>query len=290
MFHSNTSKISNLKIGKNEAPGPGSYEIRINHSIAENSAAFGSNTKRNVPMSGDPHRPFQVGKYQTPPVGNYLSKEEQENIEKLKKKLISADYPIEKAPFNTSEKRIQDFSSETPGPGHYQPVLDNVNKGLLPNKSPRFLSQNSKTPGPGSYQPVIPSTQKSQNFAKRSERFEKDLKNPSLTDSYLKHKPWLIKQTRSPDFILMQRELSFDTTSQRFNRETYTGPGPGQYEVVKSGTCKTARLGGQRSSHGDYRPKTGTAPNLGPGAYDLYENSKKTFNMAKELGKPEVWL
>ena len=28
----------------------------------------------------------------------------------------------------------------------------------------------------------------------------------------------------------------------------------------------------------------------GPGAYDLYENSKKTFNMAKELGKPEVWL
>ena len=293
MFNSSAKKVTNEKIVKNEAPGPGSYEIAGNHQIKDANVGFGSNTKRNIPMSADPHRPFISASSKSPPVGSYLSKEEQEKIENLKRKLITADYPVEKAPFGTSDQRGQIVISETPGPGQYEPVIDKSNKGLLPGKSPRFGKKKSSTPGPGAYEPLIPGSQHTQKFTAHSPRFQKEPIKPSqLQFSYEKHKPWTTKQTRSPDYLYIDKNLSFDSTGIRFTRGKSIGPGPGQYDVrSQSVTLKNSKFGGNRSSvHGDYRPKTGTSLNIGPGAYEINEHSKRTFNMAKELGKNNVWL
>jgi Sperm-tail PG-rich repeat len=291
MFNSSTKKPSNNAVVKNNNPGPGSYELSVNNSINENNVGFGSNTKKDIPLSKDPHRPFIVGDKKSPPVGCYLSKEDYQTYEKLKKKLISADYPIEKPPFNTGEKRIRDPSSNTPGPGYYQLMIEKSNKGLLTNKSPRFDSKDSKTPGPGSYKPVIPESQKPSTFTSKTPRFEKNIKVMS-NDTYQKHQPWSLKQTRALDYAFIEKKLSFDSTGHRFNKSKVSGPGPGQYEVMSvSYTQKSNRSTlFKNPGHPSSQSRTGTPLNVGPGSYELDENYRKTFNMAKELGKANVWL
>lgn len=294
MFTSSTKKAATEKLEKKEGPGPGSYNLASNSEVKEAPVGFGSNTRRNVPMTNDPHGPYVIGNPQIPPVGNYLSKEEQEKFDKLKKKLITSDYPIEKAPFGISEKRASTAPSNTPGPGHYQPVLDSNNQGLLPNKTPRFTSNtnsNTPNPGPGTYKPEIPSSQQTQKFTNKAPRFEKPPKKPSQA-SYSKHDIWRIKQTRSPDFICLDKTLSFDSTGQRFIPKTSNVPGPGQYDLrSQSAPKQNYKFGGTRSNYyGDYRPSTGTPLTIGPGTYEVAQVSKRTFNMAKELGKDNVWL
>ena len=295
MFNSSTKKNADLKIVKNEHPGPGSYEVDGGggSSFTNANVGFGSNTKRDIPMSGDPYRPFVSKAYKSPPVGNYLSREEQEKIDKLKKKLITADFPVEKAPFGTSEKREYKASEDTPGPGAYEPTIDKPHNGTLPNRSPRFADSQSITPGPGTYKPLVPASQINQKFVSKSPRFQREIPKSSQShEFYTKHKPWSIKQTRASDFAMIDKVLSFDTTGQRFSHERPAGPGPGQYDVVnKSGTSGSTRISGARSeAYGDYRPKTGTSKYVGPGAYESTDMHRKSFNMAKELGKGNVWL
>lgn len=292
MFSSASKKINNEKLVKNEAPGPGSYEVVLNKSLTANvCAGFGSNTKRDIPMSADPYRPFVSETSKTPPVGNYLSKEEQEKIEKLKKKLITADYPVEKAPFNTSGKRTGEEVNKNPGPGAYQPIIDSKAKGLFPNKSPRFGKPQSITPGPGSYK-LNELGSKGQKFTSKSPRFKKEGQKEENHEFYTRHTIWGIKQTRSPEYFFIDKTLSFDSTGQRFQYQNIPGPGPGQYEVrIQSANNNSVRISGNRSeNYGDYRPKTGTTREIGPGAYNIDKEQRKTFNMAKELGKNSVWL
>ena len=153
MFNSH-SKRPLTQEEKNDLPGPGSYELSNQPQIKSAPVGFGSNAKRHVKVSNDPHKPFVSNSSTTPAVGTYLSREEQDKIEKLKKKLISNDCPIEKPPFGTSNKRTSEESNDIPGPGYYQPVLANSNlNGFVP-KSSRFGTYNTLAPGPGSYSPV----------------------------------------------------------------------------------------------------------------------------------------
>jgi hypothetical protein len=229
------------KEAKNEAPGPGSYLVEGVARVKVNSAGFGSNTKRDIRVTNDPHRPFVAHNTTTPPVGTYLSKEEQDKIEKLKKKLISNDYPIEKAPFGTSDKRANDTSNEIPGPGYYQPVPTPHNASVFVPKSPRFIQKFSTNPGPGTYSPVQAKSKKTQKFTSHGPRFQKPEEKPSQAHlSYSKHRPWTVKQTRYPDMMLLDKNLSFDTTGQRFLIERSLVPGPGQYEVRSQSAPKKA--------------------------------------------------
>ena len=109
--------------------------------------------------------------------------------------------------------------------------------------------------------------------------------------SYTKHSEWHIKQTRYPDYSLLDKNLSFDTTGQRFVQEKSMIPGPGQYEVRSvSAPRKASTAGKPNTGHGDLRPQTGTPLNIGPGTYNVVDNPRKTFNMAKDIGKSNVWL
>ena len=240
MFASGCKRPFNEK-ESDEGPGPGSYTVEGQARIKVMSAGFGSNTKRDIKMTNDPHRPFIAHDTTTPPVGTYLSKDEQDKIEKLKKKLISNDYPIEKAPFGSTNKRDFEFSSQIPGPGYYQPKLSQQNQSVFVAKSARFIQRNSVTPapGPGSYSPSLVQSKKTQKFTSHGPRFHKSKPKPSTGHlSYSKHRPWTVKQTRYPDAVLIEKNLSFDTTSQRFQFERSYVPGPGQYEIRSQSASK----------------------------------------------------
>lgn len=242
MFNSGCKRPFNEK-EKVEGPGPGSYTVESHARTKVFSAGFGSNTKRDIKMTNDPHRPFIAHNTTTPPVGTYLSKDEQDKIEKLKKKLISNDYPVEKAPFGTSDKRNFEFSSDIPGPGYYQPKPSQQNQSVFVPKSPRFMQKFSVTPGPGTYSPTNAQSKKTQKFTSHGPRFHKPDEKPSQAHlSYSKHRPWTVKQTRYPDAMLIEKNLSFDTTSQRFVIERSYVPGPGQYEIRSQSAPKKAGM------------------------------------------------
>ena len=231
MFASGCKRPFNQK-DSDQGPGPGSYTVESQARTKVMSAGFGSNTKRDIKLTNDPHRPFIAHDTTTPPVGIYLSKDEQAKIDKLKKKLISNDCPIEKAPFGTANKRNFDLPSNVPGPGYYQPKLCQPNHSGFVAKSARFMPKLSVTPGPGAYSPSHAQSKKTQKFTSLGPRFHKPDTKPSTGHlSYSKHRPWTVKQSRYPDAMLIEKNLSFDTTSQRFVIERSYVPGPGQYEV-----------------------------------------------------------
>lgn len=187
------------------------------------------------------------------------------------------------AKFGANVKRMVGLFApkEGPGPGTYE---GKIKSGTAPVAN--FFTN------PGESYTVFKST---------ATRFpDREPKNPTVqlvgekdrppVGEFHKESKWG-RKTRADDVMAMQRDLSFDTSSLRFNPKNDPNgnkikptPGPGTYRRSTAGPVggrgsKTVRFSG----HGGFRPKTGTNIEIGPGSYKTEGNlTKKSFNMTIE--------
>ena len=87
--------------------------------------------------------------------------------------------------------------------------------------------------------------------------------------------------------------MSFESTAGRFFsvKKDPQNPGPGQYESRPvSVPTKIKRTSERFGNFDNYRPKTGTLQNVGPGSYVVENPRKKSFNMSGELAKVRPWI
>lgn len=305
------TKAAKTDRNKNTNPGPGTYELPIDRKVRKEIVeAFGVMEKKHIMFSKDPHRPIQVGYSENPPVGIYETDEKLKNTEKLKQKFISYEAPIAKPPFNVSTKRQMKWVDNPtfPGPGTYsdqQSNLDTNEKVPFNSKEEKFHKLSSMNiPGPGSYEKEKSkgSTKASSVFMSKTPRFSKvasDNLSVAVVGSQpnlefdLSHRDWRAKQSRAFDATLLKPNLSFESTANRFfaHKKDPNNPGPGYYESRPvSVPSKTKRTGQRFGVFENYRPKTGTAQNVGPGSYSVDIGKKKSFNMSGELVKVRPWI
>jgi hypothetical protein len=305
------TKAAKSERNKNNYPGPGTYEEPVERKVRkENIEAFGVLEKKHIMFSKDPHRPIQVGYSENPPVGTYDTSEKLKTSEKLRQKFISYEAPISKPPFNVSTKREMKWVDNPafPGPGQYKDQEENseTNEKIpFGTKQEKFHKLSSLSiPGPGSYEKEKSrqSTKASSVFVSKTPRFSKvasDNLSVSVVGSQptleldLSHTGWKAKQSRAFDAVMMKPNLSFETTANRFfaHKKENNNPGPGHYESRPvSVPSKMKRTGQRFGSFENYRPKTGTAQNVGPGSYAVEGRFKKSFNMSGELVKVRPWI
>lgn len=306
------TKASKTERKKNNNPGPGTYELPVERKVRkEIIEAFGVMEKKHIMFSKDPHRPIQVGFSENPPVGLYETNEKLKNTEKLKQKFISYEAPIAKPAFNVSTKREMKWvdNPNFPGPGAYE---DKKSGGESDGEKIPFNCKEEKfhklsslaIPGPGTYEKEKSrnSTKASSVFVSKTPRFSKvasDNLSVAVVGSQLNleldnsHRDWRAKQSRAFDATLLKPNLSFECTANRFfaHKKENNNPGPGYYESRPvSVPTKTKRTGQRFGVFENFRPKTGTTQNVGPGSYSVDAGKKKSFNMSGELVKVRPWI
>lgn len=195
-----------------------------------------------------------------------------------------------------------------PGPGAYtdqQTPSDANEKVPFNSKEEKFHKLSSMNiPGPGSYEKEKSkgSTKASSVFVSKTPRFSKvasDNLSVAVVGSQpnleldLSHRDWRAKQSRAFDATMLKPNLSFESTANRFfaHKKDNSNPGPGYYESRPvSVPSKTKRTGQRFGVFENYRPKTGTTQNVGPGSYSVDVGKKKSFNMSGELVKVRPWI
>ena len=307
----NFTKSNKTEPCKNNNPGPGTYEQPIERKIRkENIEAFGVLEKKHIMFSKDPHRPIQVGYSENPPVGVYETAEKLKTSEKLKQKFISYEAPISKPAFNVSTKREMKWVDNPafPGPGQYkdgESDKESTEKVPFGTKEEKFHKPSKLAiPGPGSYEKdkSRQANKASSVFVSKTPRFSKvasDNLHVSVIGSqpnlelHLSHNNWKSKQARAFDAVMLKPNLSFETTANRFfaHKKEVNNPGPGHYDGRPvSVPSKMKRTGLRFGAFENYRPKTGTTQNVGPGSYAVEAGYKKSFNMSGELVKVRPWI
>ncbi|OMJ69277.1 hypothetical protein SteCoe_33049 [Stentor coeruleus] len=298
----------------NTVPGPGAYDQPKDRKIRkEPIESFGVMEKKHIMFSKDPHRPIQVGYSENPPVGIYDNADKIKNAEKLKQKFISYEAPIPKPGFNVSTKREMHWvdNPSFPGPGAYTEVKASQDKNeKIPfgSKEDKFHKLNVLAiPGPGTYvnllqEKIVTREKPSSVFASKTPRFRK-IATDNLSVSVVglqpnieleqSHAGWRAKQVRAFDTVVLKPVLSFESTAERFSgaRKDASNPGPGYYECRPSSVpTRIKRTEKRFGSFDNYRPKTGTTQNVGPGSYMADLQVKKSFNMSGELSRVRPWI
>lgn len=284
-----TSNIGRAESPKNQIPGPGYYSVTPAN---DGKLSYFLTAPKEVPLTNDPYRPILVGAQDYPPVGAYKLAEELKKNEKLKAKFITGDIPVKHIPFNTQEKREMPWvaKDQFPGPADYSVQRPKSTGANLKTTTSRFDKEKyAGDPGPGYYDTSLSEKEK-KVIVNKSPRFVKiEKKTP---EPYLGHKDWSVKRTRAIDFEDINPMLCFDSGQARFKQDVKKeNLGPGCYDnrpaTVSSGkVSKTERFKG----HGHYRPNTGTNQRVGPGYYNPVNDTKKSFNFAKELNSEKIWL
>jgi Sperm-tail PG-rich repeat len=292
-------------------PGPGAYEQPTERKIRKEPVeSFGVLAKKNIMLSKDPHRPVQVGYSEVPPVGTYDTQDKLKAIERLKQKFISYESPIQKPGFNVNSKREMKWvdNPNFPGPGLYTEAhIQHEKTESIPftSKVEKFHKLSTfENPGPGTYEreKSKPNTRNLSVFVSNTSRFNK-IANDKLNVNILGYQPnveintphqgWKSKQNRAFDTVVLKPNLSFESTANRFynSKKDPNNPGPGHYEVrPKTVSVKSKRTDQRFGVFENYRPKTGTSQNIGPGSYSVENGRKKNFNMSGELAKVRPWI
>ena len=288
------SKVSKNTEGKTEpAPGPGAYNPkyykRHPRVLVE---GFGSTTERDISLTNDPYHPYANNEsFQSTGMNDSLNSAK---AEIFRQKYLNPKPAIIKPAFGTSEKRESKWANTDiavgPGDYHSRPIATHSPK--LPNKSPRFKeSKPTSIPGPGAYDVKEPPL-RTHSYIGQSNRFKED--KHEAPENYIPHRPWKVKQNRSPDVQYYEPNLRFESSSPRFPLSTTETPGPGQYlgsETKKSMPSVIHSTEVRFGGHGSYIPQTVTDTDIGPGTYHKDAKlGKKTFNISPDIGDDRPWI
>mmetsp|Transcript_36326 Transcript_36326/g.43931 ORF Transcript_36326/g.43931 Transcript_36326/m.43931 type:complete len:568 (+) Transcript_36326:276-1979(+) len=166
-FASSKSSSSYMFLGRDEAPGPGTYEAPEDQQTAapearvkKASANFSSTSNRfTKPAPTDPAKPKTMSEHQVPPPGSY----EVTNFwdEKKKMAMRRSEAFISAAPRFPSGTQVAGTATKTPGPGSYDSKNGEKpthNRSCFISNSNRFGPSTTVAPGPGSYNSDDPSS------------------------------------------------------------------------------------------------------------------------------------
>ena len=286
-----TSNACRAESPKSDIPGPGYYSIAATN---EAKTGYFLTAPKEIPLSTDPHRPILVGAQDNPPVGLYKLNEELRKTDKLKAKFITGDIPTKHIPFNAHEKREMCWvpKDHFPGPADYSVSRPKSTGANFKTTTNRFdKDKNEENPGPGYYDCTSIDNKEKMVIVNKSPRFTRIEQN--TPEPYIGHQTWTVKRTRAVDFEGINPMLCFDSGQARFHtKEKKENLGPGCYEGTRPETVCSGKVSKSErfKGHGYYRPNTGTNKKLGPGYYNPENSAKRSFNFAKELNSEKHWL